>query len=160
MVKLETVQETVCEIVRGVAVLKASATPANLDKFIFADDGTQREAIEDALKSLGWAVVVSPPIGAGTVTQAGATSTSSGNLSHLNVLTNIAVRTNPKKNTGENAVNLMGVVAQIIKAALDWKPGPQEKGFTLPPERPFEPDFVDEGCFSYDLRLLKTVTII
>ncbi|HVU07855.1 MAG TPA: hypothetical protein VHG89_04850 [Verrucomicrobiae bacterium] len=158
-VKLETIQATVCGIVKNVAALKASATPANIDRYVFADDGTQREAIEDALKSIGWAVVVSPPIGAATPTQASATSSSPGGLTQFNVLTNVAVRTNPKKNTGANAVNVFIVVAQILQAAVDWQPAPSEKGFTLSPERPFEPDFTDEGCFTYDLRLMKTVLL-
>lgn len=167
-VKLETVQTTVCDIVKNVAALKNFPFPQlpgtppvadTIDHHVFGDDGTQREAIEESLKSVGWAVVVSPPIGAATPSQVGATSTSPGGLTQFNVLINVAVRTNPKKNTGASAVNVFTVVAQILQAAADWQPAPSEKGFTLSPERPFEPDFMDEGCFTYDLRLLKTVLL-
>ncbi len=166
-IKIENVQATVCEIVKGVDKLKnfpfpqlpgTPPVPDTVGNHVFADDGTQREAIEESLKSIGWAVVVSPPIGAAIKDQVSATSTAAGGVTQINVLTNVAVRTNPKKNTGANAINLLTVLAQILKAALDWKPAPSEKGFTLSPERPFEPDFMDEGCFTYDLRLFKTVS--
>lgn len=166
-IKLEDVQSTVCAMVRGVDVLKNFSFPQlpgapqdTVDDHVFADDGTQREAIEDSLKGIGWAAVVSPPIGVAVKEQVGATSTSAGGLTQFNVLVNVALRTNPKKNSGANALNPLTAVAQIIKAAADWKPSPSEKGFTLSAERPFEPDFADEGCFTYDIRLMKTVSLL
>lgn len=152
-VTLDSVQSTVCDIV------KAAGPLANVDgaaDHVFSDDGTKREAIEDSLKGAGWAIVVSPPIGVSVKDQVAATSSSASGAAQVVVLTNVAIRFNPKKNID---LNIFIVVAGVIKAALGWKPAPSEKGFSLPQERPFEPDFMDEGCFTYDVRLLKAISL-
>ena len=162
MIALESVQDTVCQIVKTADVLKnyPFAAGDSIDRHVFADEGTQREEIEDSLKSVGWAVVVSPPVGASAKDQVAATSSAAGGAGYYNVLLNVAVRTNPKKNTGQDAIVVLIAVKQIIQAALNWKPSPQEKGFTLNHELPFSPDFADEGCFTYDLKLMKTVSLL
>jgi hypothetical protein len=146
------------DIVKGVSLF---ANISDLDSLILADDGTIRDATEDALKQPGWCVVVSPPVGLSTKDQVSANSASPANhgTGLLNVLTVVSVRTNPKVNTGDSALNLFVAVRSIIKAALSWKPGPGERGFSLNPERPFEPDFEDVGCFTYDIRFLKSVSL-
>lgn len=162
MLKLECVQETVCTIVQTVDEL-ASYPFQNGDviaNHVFADNGTMREEIEDSLKSVGWAVVVSPPIGASVKDQTAATASSPSGTGYYNVITNIALRTNPRKNSGANAIVVLVAVKQIIQAALNWKPSPSEKGFILNHDLPFGPDFMDEGCYTYDVKLLKTVSLL
>jgi hypothetical protein len=162
MLKLESVQSTICAFVKLAPCLKDFPFVGldTIGEHIFADDGTMREAIEDSLKAIGWAIVVSPPVGASAKSQVAATSTSASGAGYYNVLTNIAVRTNPKKNSGATAIVPLVAVKQIIQAALNWQPTGQEKGFTLNDELPFSPDFADEGCYTYDIKLLKTVSLL
>jgi hypothetical protein len=161
MLKLEEIQSTVCSIVTDAPVLANFPFPQNdsIDAHVFADDGTVREQIEDSMKAIGWAIVVSPPVGASVKDQVAATASSAGGAGFYTVLTNVAVRTFPKKNTGINAIVPLVAVKQIIQAALNWKPSPQEKGFVANHELPFSPDFMDEGCYTYDIKLLKTVSL-
>lgn len=161
MLKLECVQSTVCAIVKNAPVLANFPFPQgdSIDTHVFADDGTMREQIEDSMKAIGWAIVVSPPVGASVKDQVAATASSAGGAGYYNVLVNVAVRTFPKKNTGPNAIVPLIAVKQIIQAVLNWKPSPQEKGFTTHQELPFAPDFADEGCYTYDIKLIKTVSL-
>lgn len=161
MLKLEQVQSTVCGIVTSAPVLANYPFPQgdSIDAHIFADDGTMREQIEDSMKSVGWAIVVSPPVGASVKDQVAATASSVGGAGYYTVLINVAVRTFSKKNTGANAVVPLVAVKQIIQAALNWKPSAQEKGFTTTHELPFAPDFMDEGSYTYDIKLIKTVSL-
>jgi hypothetical protein len=168
--KLEDVQETVRSIVKANAPFKTMTFQGqdSLDNHIFADDGTVKDAAEESLKS-GWAVVVSPPIIATTTSQvsAGTNSPDLHGAAKFEVLTVISVRTNPKANTGpiEKAqarlprLQLIQAVAQIIKGVLSYKPANGDKGFTLLTERPSEPDYEDAGCFTYDIRVLKSVSV-
>src|SRR5437588_9463169 len=98
MLKLEDVQQTVCDITKTAPILKNFPFKEgdSIDSHIFADDGTKREEIEESLKEVGWAVVVSPPVGASVKDQVSATASSAGGAGYLQVLLHVAVRTNPK----------------------------------------------------------------
>jgi hypothetical protein len=169
-IKLENVQETVREIVKANLPFHGMTLPEGdtLDNHIFSEDGTIREAVEESLKS-GWAVVVSPPILVTTISQvsAGTKSPDLHGSGKFEVLTVISLRTNPKANTGplDNAkqrlpkVPVVKAVAQIAKGVLSWKPGNSDSAFTLLKERPSEPDFEDVGCFTYDIRVLTSVSL-
>jgi hypothetical protein len=168
--KLEDLQEKVRSIVKANLpfIGMTLVAPDTLDKHILSEDGTIRDAMEESLKS-GWVVVISPPILVTTKSQTAATYNSPDlhGTGIFEALTVISLRTNPKANTGPNQaapsrlpqVPVVASLAQIIKGVLSDKPGKGETGFTLLTERPSEPDFEDAGCFTYDIRVLKNVSV-
>ncbi len=153
--KLEQVQSTLCDI------LKADPLFTQGSQHIFADDGLQHEAMEDSLKDIGWCVAVSMPMGIATKSQvsAGTSSPVNHGSASQDVLCVISIRTNPKKNRGDTALNVLVAVRSILKAVLSWQPPSGERGFFLPEQRTFEPDFEDVGNVTYDIRVLKNVPL-
>lgn len=158
--KFEELQATVVDIVKGIALF-AGMTVDQLNAKVLADDGTTNAKQEDALNGDGWVIIVSPPLSLETISQSSASAHSpeDGGTAIINRLTVVSFRTNPKKNKGAEAKNIFIGVRQIEKAALSWKPGPGEKGFTLPAQSPDGPDFEDIGCLTYDVRILKSVAV-
>lgn len=156
-IELENLQDSIVKIIQGIDIFSADAVKA----FVLADDGLQNDKMEDALKGIGWCVPVSMPIAGNTKAQASAGSTSAANNGEatFDVLTVISVRTNPKKNTGENKIVVLLAVKKIIKALLSDKPTNGKKGFFLPDQRAFEPDYEDVGCNTYDIRVFRNVSI-
>jgi len=160
---LDQVQPTVLGIVRGIPALNPNGNPiSNRDIMVFANTGQQATQSEKNLKDYGISIEISFPIGATisdqTLTQ-NDTPNNSG-LALLDTITVICVRTNPKVNTGAESLNVFVLVSQIIKAILSWRPANKtERGFKLNPERPFEPDFEDIGCETYDVRVRKKIII-
>ena len=160
---LDQIQATVVGIVRGIPKLNPANQPIeHRDDMVFANTGQQNTQSETNLKAYGISIEVSFPIGA-SITDQSLTERDSGayqGIALLDTITVICVRTNPKVNVGENAKNLFVLVSQIIKEVLSWKPtSPTERGFRLNPERPFEPDFEDIGCETYDVRIRKKIIV-
>lgn len=154
--KLEDLQSTACQIVNQAP----SFSGAEKGKHIFPDNGLQQDAMEDSLKTVGWCVAVSLPLAASTKTQASAGTNSPdhhGSSTH-DVLFVVSIRTNPRKNAPDG-IKLLAAVREVIKAFLSWKPSHGERGFFLPEQRAFEPDFEDVGNVTYDIRILKNVPL-
>lgn len=154
-IQLETLQATLTTIVKTVF------TGPDEGKHIYADDGTVNDAMESSLKTIGWCVAVSMPIAGSTKTQTSAGSKSPANhgASAHDVLSVVTIRTNPRMNKGATAKNVLGCVRAIIKALLSYQPAPGDKGFFLPEQSAFAPDFEDAGNITYDVRVLKNVPL-
>jgi hypothetical protein len=157
-IKLENLQTTACDILKG---MNWFAGKPDLLRHIYADDGLQNDAMEDSLKSIGWCLAVSMPLSTSTRTQtsAGASSPDNHGSSSHDVLIVVSIRTNPKKNKGQEAMNVLVMTRCVVKAFLSWRPANGDRGFFLPPERALEPDFEDIGNVSYDVRVLKNVPL-
>ena len=143
--KLEDLQPDIFETV------KTAPSFAGKAQHIYADDGTIKSKCEDSLSDEagpGWCVVVSPPLG-------GSGSKDGFGLGQIPTLTVVSIRTNPKKNKGAGALNLLKAVRETINVLLSKQPTPGEVRYKLAGEEPFAPDFDDAGCFTFDIRVLK-----
>ncbi len=143
--KLEDLQPDI------LAAVKTAPSFAGKLEHIYADDGTIKAKCEESLSGetgVGWCVVVSPPLG-------GSGAKDGFGLGQIPVLTVVSIRTNPKKNKGVGALNVLKALRETINALLSKQPTPGEVRYKLTGEEPFAPDFEDVGCYTFDIRVLK-----
>lgn len=143
--KLEDLQPDILEAVKTVPSF------AGKTEHVYADDGTIKKKCEDSLSDdsgPGWCVVISPPLG-------GSGATTGFGLGQIPVLTIVSIRTNPKKNKGAGALNLLKAVRETISVLLNKQPAPGEVRYKVSGDEPFAPDFEDVGNYTFDIRVLK-----
>jgi hypothetical protein len=152
MTTLKDLQATLVLLIAGMDPFKGQT------EHIYADDGNKQSAMETSLKAPGWCVVVSPPLRGSVFSQTKTLGSGSlPGLTLLDVLTVVSIRTNPKVNAGDNAVNVLEAASAMLRVLKAWTGGMGEPGFELNEEEALMLDGSDEGNFSYDISLRKRV---
>lgn len=148
MATLKDIQPALRNLIIAVTLFSSAENQAR----VIAEDGTKNEEQEDALKGVGWCVVVSPPLNGDAVDQ-------SPSLGLQSVLSVVTIRTNPKKNTGGTALNPWDALEAIVKAVLADAGGNAKNRFTQPDKGAWQLDPEDAGNLTYNLNFLKRLPI-